>query len=138
MKCSSTPDGASEGDKNSKAMAEDAQCNKNEGNIKVNKSVMSFETEEEALRPKGVPTPSPPSRQERLEHELTHLPFRSWCELCVKGKCKADQHRATGQLAESEIPVVSVDYAFMSDRGKPTDSGEEVKEEDQEEEVMDH
>ena len=139
LKCSSTPDGAHEGDSTGKAMVGVTQCTKDEGEAKVNKSVMSFEEDdEEALRPKGVPTPSPPSRQERLEHELTHLPFRSWCEFCVKGKCKADQHRATGQLANSEVPVVSFDYAFMSDRGKPADSSEEVNEEDQDGEVMDH
>ena len=80
LKCSSTPDGANEGDKNGKAMDDDTQCSKDKENIKVSKCVMSFEEEEEeALRPRGVPTPSPPSRQERLEHELTHLPFRSWC-----------------------------------------------------------
>ena len=39
----------------------------------------------------------------------------------MKGKFKADQHRSTGQLALFEIPVVSFDYAFLSDRGEPTE-----------------
>ena len=33
---------------------------------------------------------------------------------------------------------MSFDYAFISDRGKPTESGEDVEEEDHEEQVMDH
>ena len=139
-KCSSTHGRTGEGDKNGKKSEVESQCYKK--GIEVNKNMMSFEEEdEEALRPKGVSTPSSPSRQERLEHELTHLPFRSWCECCVKSKCKADQHRATGQLAESEIPVVSFDYAFMSDRSISSSSGEdEVDEqvEDQENESKEH
>ena len=27
-----------------------------------------------------------PREQERIEHEMTHLPFRSWCRQCIKGK----------------------------------------------------
>ena len=99
---------------------------------------MSFEEDDEALRPKSVAVPIPPSRQERLEHELTHLPFRSWCEFCVKGKCKADQHRATGQLAASEIPVVSFDYAFMGDKGRTADGKEDASGSKQVEETIDH
>ena len=26
-----------------------------------------------------------PSQQEREEHEMTHLPFRSWCRHCIMG-----------------------------------------------------
>ena len=27
-----------------------------------------------------------PSEEERRTHNLTHLPYRSWCEHCVKGR----------------------------------------------------
>ena len=27
-----------------------------------------------------------PSEQEGIEHEMTHLPSRSWCRHCIKGK----------------------------------------------------
>ena len=87
--------------------------------------MISDEYFDEALRPKGVQAPNCPSRQERLEHELTHRPFGSWCEFCVKGTCKADQHRATGQLAESTVPVVSFDYAFMGDKRVSSERGED-------------
>ena len=30
--------------------------------------------------------PCLPTRAEIDEHELTHLPFRNWCEHCVKGR----------------------------------------------------
>ena len=30
--------------------------------------------------------PGQPTKQERDEHCVTHLPYRSWCPFCVKGK----------------------------------------------------
>ena len=30
--------------------------------------------------------PRQPSLQEKEEHEMTHLPFRSWCTHCIGGK----------------------------------------------------
>ena len=41
--------------------------------------------ESSARRPKGLPAPGEPTLTERREHELTHLPFRSWC---VRAKSK--------------------------------------------------
>ena len=30
--------------------------------------------------------PRQPSHQETEEHEMTHLPFRSWCRHCIMGR----------------------------------------------------
>ena len=30
--------------------------------------------------------PRQPSQREKEEHEMTHLPFRSWCRHCIMGK----------------------------------------------------
>ena len=30
--------------------------------------------------------PRQPGQQEKEEHEMTHLPFRSWCRHCVMGR----------------------------------------------------
>ena len=45
---------------------------------------------EEAKRPKVRRCPMEPTKQERLEHEVTHLPYRSWCAHCIRGKAKED------------------------------------------------
>ena len=37
--------------------------------------------------------PKEPSEQEKKEHEMTHLPFRSWCRHCVRGRGKEAAHR---------------------------------------------
>ena len=54
-----------------------------------------------------------PSKRERLEHELTHLPYRSWCRHCVRGRGKNDAHRKMDAEASHEVPHVSMDYCFM-------------------------
>ena len=37
---------------------------------------------EEGRKGRGMPSPVVVSRQEREEHELTHLPYRCWCPHC--------------------------------------------------------
>ena len=45
------------------------------------------ETEDRsAVKPKMLKVPGEPSESERRLHELTHLPYRDWCEHCVKLK----------------------------------------------------
>ena len=86
------------------------------------------ETQEEAPV-KPLKSPMVPSRQEVLEHDVTHYPFRSWCAHCVRGKFKSSKHSATGGGEESEVPVVGFDYAFLSDRNRKHDDEEDDSEE---------
>ena len=37
--------------------------------------------------------PKLPSKAEREEHELTHLPYRNWCKYCVQGRGKEAPHK---------------------------------------------
>ena len=48
---------------------------------------------------------------------MTHLPYRTWCEICVKAKAKHSPSRA---LSERQ-PIIQCDYAFMNDENSPTD-----------------
>jgi len=50
--------------------------------------------------------PVEPTPEERRLHELTHLPFRSWCSTCVKAKSKQSHSHATKEIQ----PVIQVDY----------------------------
>ena len=50
-------------------------------------------SDEEGGVPIQLPNPRTPTRQEREEHEATHLPYRSWCEHCVRGKGRRRGHR---------------------------------------------
>ena len=70
----------------------------------------------------------PPSRQEMLEHNITHGPFGNWCRHCVAGRAKANKYSPSGGKSASEVPVVSLDYALMGDASKH-DTEEDVVEE---------
>ena len=65
---------------------------------------LEFEGEPEAetgpRNPVKVQDPQLPSEEEVKCHELTHLPYRSWCSHCVRGKGRAIDHRKTEQRPE--------------------------------------
>ena len=48
---------------------------------------------EEGRKGQAMPTPMTVSRKEREEHELTHLPYRSWCAHCVRGRGRNMPHK---------------------------------------------
>ena len=50
----------------------------------------------------AMPVPEGPSNQEREEHELAHIPFRSWCEHCVKGRARSRAHKRRNQEIKRE------------------------------------
>ena len=54
---------------------------------------MQLEESEETRRPKHRALLANVSKEEFDAHQLTHLPFRSWFDHCVKGKAVDDAHR---------------------------------------------
>ena len=63
-----------------------------------------------------IASPTLPSHSERMEHRITHLPYRSWCDECVEAFGRERSHRSTA-LDERVFPLVSVDYMFLSPKG---------------------
>ena len=57
--------------------------------------------------------PREPTKEEREEHEKTHIPFRNWCRHCVRGRGKEDECRRTDR--EPEKPEVHLDFMFMGE-----------------------
>ena len=68
-----------------------------------------------ASRIRAMKAPAPPSRQEVLEHNILHCPFRAWCPECVAGKCKSKPHVSKKGEEEQSVPLVAFDYAFLGD-----------------------
>ena len=67
------------------------------------------------MAPRACSSPARPSEEEVSNHMLCHLPFRSWCPHCVRGKAKGKPHMsARGRTRD--IPTVCVDYMFMTER----------------------
>ena len=78
--------------------------------------------EQEGIKARVYRVEGKPSKEEVEAHMTTHVPFRSWCAHCVKGKSKAMGHKKADHK-EEEIPVVSVDYMFMESGSTETELG---------------
>ena len=67
---------------------------------------------EECQPARSATIPTKPSTAEVEAHRETHLPYRSWCEHCVRGRALGVGHPRKG--LQSAIPVVALDYFFMT------------------------
>ena len=73
--------------------------------------------EEEAEVQRALRDPGTPSRAEREEHELTHLPYRPWCDACVRGRAKDKMSlRLTEAYSHSCVPRVRMDYCYLTEK----------------------
>ena len=88
----------------------------------------------EAREARVLPSPVRPSAEAIETHKATHLPYRSWCPVCVKAKGKEDAHRrkktSKGKEDQSNrLPKISLDYQELKSRAKkePTENDKVVK-----------
>ena len=66
---------------------------------------------------KKVQDPREPIAEERAQHEMTHLPYRSWCRHCVRGRGKQMPHFRGAQ--ETSMSEVLMDFAFLGCEDDP-------------------
>ena len=61
-----------------------------------------------------VRAPREPSETERALHEVTHVPFRDWCEFCISCKSRSDPQRHVREEPEGRraVPAIQLDYAY--------------------------
>ena len=64
-----------------------------------------------------APSPKQPSAAEVELHRITHWPYRSWCEECVKG-CELGEQRGTHVGLAHGVPIVGMDYFYMIEKGR--------------------
>ena len=74
---------------------------------------MQLEESEETRRPKRRALPANVSKEEFDAHQLTHLPFRSWCDHCVRGKAEDDAHKPRIDPHRGEARM-GMDYFFLA------------------------
>ena len=70
---------------------------------------------EEAERVKHATDPGAPTAVQVEDHRKTHIPFRSWCKWCVLGRGGGIQRRSSA--GPSAVPIIGVDYFFLTKRG---------------------
>ena len=65
--------------------------------------------------------PKQPTARERALHEVTHLPYRPWCQHCVATRSYGDHHATVadpGETAQREHPTIQADFFFCEERGE--------------------
>ena len=73
----------------------------------------------EARTSKGKKSPMDPTARQRDEHERTHMPYRSWCEDCVRARARnAPQHKRAAEDPLEEIKVPRCIWTISSCPGK--------------------
>ena len=76
-------------------------------------------TVEEGRVPKGLHNPQVVSKEERDEHNRTHILLRAWCEHCVRGRGRNMMHRKPEKVgAGTKVPKVCMDYFFMTEKDR--------------------
>ena len=66
----------------------------------------------EAIVPKSVPEVRSPTQSEVEEHNLNHIPYRSWCAHCVSGRGVERSCTSEGRQP-GVLPCIHADYMFM-------------------------
>lgn len=69
---------------------------------------IGVEEKEEAPERNALRDPGKPTAEEYAEHRIDHIPFRSWCPFCARGRGKGIQHRKTNE--KGTIPIFGFDY----------------------------
>ena len=86
---------------------------RNEEEIKVLAMDQDGDEEFGERKTKRMPDPRLPSKEEQEEHALTHVPFRSWCRHCVRGRAEECGHFKKDE--EVRGVEVHMDYCFPGD-----------------------
>ena len=69
-------------------------------------------------RMRKMHNPRLPTKAEIEEHDLTHLPFRSWCRHCVRGRGQEEAHRKCEARDGEGVPEVHLDFVFQAATGR--------------------
>ena len=75
-----------------------------------------LEEDEEGVVSRGMRPPQRVSKQERDEHERTHLPYRDWCDKSVKARGRRVAQRRGNKEERGQVPRVSMDHFYMSSK----------------------
>ena len=85
-------------------------CDVEDGEVRENSDAQL--RAEEAAEPNVAKAPVLPSREAVESHMVTHVPFRSWCKHCVRGKSKGLPH-VRQKPSERQLPTIVCDYMYM-------------------------
>ena len=62
-----------------------------------------------------LPQPKVPTAAQIAAHNITHLPYRSWCPHCVAARRPNSQHFRKSSKSDRADPLLVADYCFVRD-----------------------
>jgi hypothetical protein len=80
---------------------------------------MKLDESEESRKPNAKRVPLPVAQEEIDRHNVTHLPFRSWCQHCVRGKATDDHHKRLAHTDVAGDAKWAMDYFFLTRAEEP-------------------
>ena len=106
-------DGADQEDEDVEVMQADDEDDAKEEVVKPQEhtTVPKVSAVDNSRVPKSLRSPIRPPVSEVERHNLAHLPYRHWCQVCVESKGKEDPHpRGKGDDDDkSGLPIISFD-----------------------------
>ena len=63
--------------------------------------------------------PRTPTKTEREEHDVSHVPYRLWCRCCVMGRELERRHLTQSGDRDNDRPRVFADYGYLSGDSTP-------------------
>ena len=82
------------------------------------------EYEEDGIR-LGLQSPVKPNSEEIRQHNVSHVPYRSWCQHCVRGKGRTLAHKSGSRgldKARDVRPRVLMDYFYLGRKEEPNEA----------------
>ena len=96
-------------------MADEVAVDEGETSDAAEDAEIEAEPEDLAARPRIARSPREPTSHERLVHDVTHIPMRTWCKHCMKGRSRDSRHVRLPEV--QEVPRVGMDYMRVSETG---------------------
>ena len=82
--------------------------------LRIDEEIEKKSAVEDRREVKRLSDPRKPSQAEVEEHELTHIPYRNWCAICVSCKGRDLDHRKAVE-DERGVSEYAFDYCFPGD-----------------------
>ena len=101
-----------DGDQRSDQGQEAVADQRREDAVEEERADQDVKDEEDCGTKPVAPDPGMPTQSEIEQHNIDHLPYRNWCDCCVRGKATGDPHRRA--TTESRIPIIAFDYMFVT------------------------
>ena len=97
-----------------KAIAEAEDGNGEKGDNPDEEDLVCGPCDDDAQKPALIKAPTKPSAEDVATHNLTHMPYRSWCKHCVA--CRRGNAPHVSRLdAPRAIPLLVADYCYIRD-----------------------